>query len=283
MRVNTASVGDAARVARGLSFATLPVHLLTFSYSVNRIIENAQVHVCGKSISGKQFIQVSQDLYVPSPTLALMQLAASTDELTVLHYCLAFCGNFALDPDQEVGFVQVEPLITVRQLERNLKRLGTLDGVGKLRKLLPYVLENAYSPKESLLAMALTLPHKFGGYHLARPRLNHQIPIKKKAGKIANAQYYVADMFWPESNLLVEYDSHFAHLSPEQKTYDEVRRNTLERQGYKLISVTGLQLASVDAMDKVASEVARILGCGLRPRIRNFRERQETLLHFKAF
>jgi hypothetical protein len=63
--------------------------------------------------------------------------------------------------------------------------------------------------------------------------------------------------------------------------HDEAKRQTLERQGYKVISVVPAHLASRAAFNVLIDEVRRHLGLRIRPRVRDFDRRQAAL--FREF
>ena len=60
------------------------------------------------------------------------------------------------------------------------------------RRAAPWILDNAASPREAALALLMTLPNHLGGYHFARPRLNHSIELTGAARPLSRKEYYVA-------------------------------------------------------------------------------------------
>ncbi len=277
------SNAEIAHFSSAFPYLSKPIHCLTTSSSVNKRKSNFTIHVTTQPIKRQSLIQVREGLVVPTPELALLQLANTESKLSVLHYAFAFCGGFALSGCSKDDLTNSATLTSVTALAKAARKFNGLHGAPKLRSLLPYVLNDSRSPQESLLAMVLTLPHYLGGFNLKAPKLNYRIDPGKRALQLGFSNYYVADLCWPEKRLIVEYDSNYAHLSPEQKTYDEARRNSLEYANYKLISVTSQQLSSITAMNAIAKEIARHLDQRIRPRVKDFNEKQRTLFNSKVF
>ena len=96
------------------------------------------------------------------------------------------------------------------------------------RRAAPWILDNAASPREAALALLMTLPNHLGGYHFARPRLNHSIELTGAARPLSRKEYYVADVCWPAQRLILEYDSDERHLTSEKLQEDAVKRMTLQ-------------------------------------------------------
>ena len=111
------------------------------------------------------------------------------------------------------------------------------------RRAAPWILDNAASPREAALALLMTLPNHLGGYHFARPRLNHSIELTGAARPLSRKEYYVADVCWPAQRLILEYDSDelppYVRASCRKTT---VKRMTLQAiEDYRIITVGRLQ------------------------------------------
>ena len=145
------------------------------------------------------------------------------------------------------------------------------------RRAAPWILNNAASPREAALALLMTLPNHLGGYHFARPRLNHSIELTSAARPLSRKEYYVADVCWPAQRLILEYDSDERHLTSEQLQEDAVKRMTLQAMNYRIITVGRLQLNSTSETRKIALSVARALGKPIRFRIGDFDAKHKHL------
>jgi len=112
---------------------------------------------------------------------------------------------------------------------------------------------------ETKLSMLLTLPYKLGGYGLPRPELNSRIIPLQSARKSSSKKYYSCDLYWPEYELAVEYDSTLFHTGSERIADDSKKRNALALMGVTVITVTKQQLYSSVEFEKVAKVLANCL------------------------
>ncbi|WP_165046039.1 DUF559 domain-containing protein [Adlercreutzia sp. ZJ138] len=186
------------------------------------------------------------------------------------------CSRFAIDENASTGLVERKPLTSISELGDYFDANAGLRGVSSARRALMFVQENAASPREIDLAMRLCLPQAKGGFGFAGALLNYRIDLGSRARLVAGSRYYVADMCWPKEKLVVEYDSDL-HLSSKQLAHDAVKRGALTEMGYRIITVTRLQLDSPVEMRKVAIQIAHRLRKRLRIRSSQFRQRQEDL------
>lgn len=134
----------------------------------------------------------------------------------------------------------------------------------KAEKALGSVLDSSASPRESILALMLTAERSKGGYALPMPILNQKIPINRSARHLFSHSYYRCDLFWPDANLAVEYDSDKFHSGVEKISQDSSRRGALNLLGIDVITVTNRQISHVSEMDRVARSIAKKLNCRIR-------------------
>ena len=79
--------------------------------------------------------------------------------------------------------------------------------------------------------------------------------------------------------MIVEYDSDL-HLTAEQAAHDAAKRRSLEASGYKVITVTKLQLSNVIEMKRTAKGLSRLLGSRIRPRRNDYEKLQLNLFDY---
>ena len=272
-----------------MPFLSRPYHLMVTSKKDARSIPGTKTHVSQYAYPNKSFHSATNNVYVASPELSLLQAAHEMSLHDLIYFAFCFCGSYAYygssafhDPyaitgQQDAGLIRRDPITNLRRLHKCAQHHSAFRGSGQLSKALAYVLENSASPQETLLAMKFTLPYRLGGFNLPAPRLNYQIPLARHVKKIADRSFYVADEYWPTERLIVEYDSNSYHLTPEQKAHDEIRRNALSRAGYKIIVVTQRQASNPLELEKVAGQIAHHLHVRLRPQSQRFRENQRLL------
>lgn len=223
------------------------------------------------------FCQVANGIYAASPELCFVQLGNRVSPLELILYGSALCSIFVIDPAAHGGLTQRRPLTTKRRIARFIDRNPRLTGISHARKALPYLVENAASPPEVFLQMALTLPPFLGGFGLPGCRANYRIALSARSQTIARRKALIPDCCWPQQRLAVEYDSNAEHLTSHQITLDATKRLSLEAEGYKVISVTAEQLVDRGHMGNLATEIARHTGFRLRIRHQHFLARQAEL------
>ena len=140
-------------------------------------------------------------------------------------------------------------------------RMEGVNGRKKASRALRYIANGSGSPMETILFMLLTLPHKLGGYGLPAPELNWRIDTvdsaksKSRTGK----NYYVCDLFWPDADIAVEYDSDFYHTGADRLAKDSRKRLALAEQGITVITVTSGQVRNPIEFERIAKLIAENL------------------------
>lgn len=251
-------------------------HLLVSSRSEKRSSSLAKTHVSTYPFEEGSFIRVASGLYVPSPELCFVQVSCQELLLEAIREGHAFCGTFALDESSDTGLRERMPLATVDSIGHYARTHSRLPGSAKALRALSKVKEGSASPRESDLAMRLTLPNNLGGFGLDGASLNCRIKPSKRAAGYSDREYYIGDLCWLDEKVVVEYDSNL-HLTPVQLARDAQKRAALEEDGFRVVTVTKLQLDSTMEMERVAKRVARCLGRRLRIQIPDFAKRQEKL------
>ena len=97
------------------------------------------------------------------------------------------------------------------------------------------------------------------------PLLNKRIYIEntskgKWAKENSRESYYKCDLFWPEANLSIEYDSDFYHTGANRIAADARKRFDLTVLGITVVTVTSKQIRKKDEFEKFAKLIARKLG-----------------------
>ena len=122
---------------------------------------------------------------------------------------------------------------------------GRRPGVTRLREALPLVRTRSLSRPESLLRLLLVS----GG--IPEPELNH--PLRDHTGEIIAW----GDLVYPRERVVVEFEGDHHRVDREQWTSDILRQERLERCGWLVVRVTGVQLMNQAAA--VAGRVRRAL------------------------
>lgn len=112
--------------------------------------------------------------------------------------------------------------------------------------------------------MMLCLPYGLGGYGIEMPLLNCRINVPRELKRIAHKRFYVCDLYWPDAQLAVEYDSDMFHTGTQRISSDSKRRNSLASMDILVITVTRPQIGNWEELKKVARLLAKHTGKRIR-------------------
>ena len=202
-----------------------PVHLVVHNVSNYRGTELGKFHACTKAFSGKSLLRLN-DVLVSTPELALVQAATQEKNLVaLLELGWELCGSYRTARTSLQPAYQVEPLTTTKALRDFVSRNASLDGAGKVARILPYFADGSASPRETKLALILGLPMMHGGQGLGIPSMNHEVPANGAAWAISHRKSFRCDACWPEAKLDVEYQSKENHEGENSRIRDSRRAN----------------------------------------------------------
>lgn len=254
-----------------------PLHILTASSSGRNRSKRVVCHVLSQPMPAGSFVKVGKNLYVASPELTFFLMASQLPipELTLVGYEL--CGYYRLSNDAPSGFVKARPVSSAAKLLAFTNRMQGFAGVKKARRAAEFLSDRSASPRETVTAALLCLPHAEGGYGLEIPQMNREVQIKEvtPAGSVAKTLY--CDLYWPQHRLAVEYDSDRHHAAPRNIAHDSKRRSTLGRAGVYVVSMTNDRLKSVRDFDEAARLLAKHTGRRVRVRRDDFPARRLRL------
>lgn len=253
--------------ARGLLPGGLskPLHALVYRTKNERAISGANCHVSNLDVKVLSCLIEGTScpaVYVVSPELLFAQMATQLSMLELIQLGFELCGAYSLCTGEQ-GFFEHEPYTSVKSIGRFLDSMGKCAPV-KAATALRYVLDGAASPRETQLALLITLPRHKGGYGLPQPNMNSKIAVPGVAKHLIPKSHYVCDLLWPDHHVAVEYDSDSFHTGAQKIAEDSARRNALDMLGVSVVTVTNAQLKKIDEMDRLARTLSRRLGRRLR-------------------
>lgn len=253
-----------AKIVRGTLFENLPSKGLPLHVMVNgpfsRNAASIHFHTHANTFPEGSFVRLSRSIYLASPQLSLVQAAQRKSFGRAFLYGSALCGQFALDESQEHGLRSRPQLVDAEQIGRFIELCGAVDGCQKSKTIARYLTDGSASPRESMLLAALTLPKRYGGWGLSGAKMNQRIDIPQRFCWPGQRKFFVADLYWPEAKVAVEYDSDIEHAHKLGIYRDSLKRNTLLDMGYTTLCVTSVQLNSPAELAHVADTLRRCLG-----------------------
>lgn len=247
------------------------VHLLTKTHEAARHSHDVAIHTTTLELGPADFHLAAPGVFVCSPEFALIQSAQTLGEIEFLQIAFALCGTY------RVGINDAYPLTTPLRINQMLDRMTGLNGAKFARRLIPHILAGAASPRETQLVLHLCLPYRMGGYGIPHPQLNPRIGLPAHVQRLTGNSVLFPDLFWPDKNIAVEYDSDKWHTGSSRIANDARRRNILVHLGITEICITKRQFNDLIAFDKTARILSRRLRHRIHPRSEEFRGRQMKL------
>lgn len=259
------------------SVLSAPVHAMTSAAVKNEHPALLVHHSLRSAIPVRSFFRLAKGIYVCSPEMAFVQVAARIPLRELIRLGFELCGSYSLSEHAPGGFFNRKPLMTTRSLRAFIEGAPGMHGSKNAARALRYILPDSASPAETRLAMALSLPCNLGGFGLPQPTMNRRIALSKAERTIAGKSHLRCDLYWEGKGVGVEYDSDLEHTGSERIAADAARRNTLAFASTTLITITRLQYNNPARFAAMAKELAKLLGAQIRPRCRDFPAKQREL------
>ena len=129
-------------------------------------------HYSGNAYPAGSFVKVPVKGFgavcCSSPELVFLQISVKHTLLETVYMGYALCSSYRIDADAENGIAlregDDEPLTSVARIGEYLAKVDGAYGTAKARRALAYVRDGSISPTESAMAMALSMPRRFGGF-----------------------------------------------------------------------------------------------------------------------
>lgn len=251
-----------------------PVDLLFAEQQFRSRSSLVRSHVSTHEYPAGSFLRLSEHVLIVCPELCFIQMDGQVPLTKLIHLGCELCGTYALVGSG--GAVEEgKPLMSAASLASYMDACPPRV-VGKgARRAAPYILDAAASPRESALALVLSLPHLLGGYGLPVPVLNHPVALGEQAYGLYPCSPVRCDLFWPEVRFAVEYQG---ELHKERYASDVARAAALQAEGVDVLALTKEQLDDAVSVATVAQAVAVKLGVKLRVRREDFTVRNAALL-----
>ena len=241
------------------------LHALAFSRSQRRVSNAHVTHVWASTIPEGSFYQLNAHVFVASPEFVFLNAATRLDLAPLIALGDELCGLYSFSRQEKRGIRQRSvPLVSRHQLLSYTETARGCPGYKAAKRALEHVVDMSASPMETFDEMTMCLPYRYGGYGLARPKMNQVILLDGKAARIAKRSRCYADMLWEDFKLDVEHHGRFDHVSPENAASDRARVNALREMGYDVIELTKPQVDDLAVYELIVQRIARITGKRIR-------------------
>lgn len=247
-----------------------PVDVLVFDASLRRKSKQVESRLWGTVVPSGAFYR-DGDIYVSSPEFVFLQMASRITLVQLVALGCELCGTYVLLPKDRThpGAIddypkRRDPLTSVKRLQAFVEK--AVDGKGRTQALraLRYVAEASRSPMETMTYMLLCLPPMIGGYGLPKPIINAHIDLDDEGKAIARRSYCEGDICWQKEKLNIEYHGE-VHVGAQNMKRDVGRTLGIEHMGYRVITVTSMQVFDMVQFEVVAVEAAKHLKKRLYP------------------
>ncbi|WP_433569842.1 hypothetical protein [Tractidigestivibacter sp.] len=211
----------------------------------------------------------------------IVQLARIWDEIDVATVAMEMLGTYGISNQEDFSWaVDLQPLVTMGELQ-DYARVASASGVRgakRAQEAIKLSVPNSNSPRETAVALYLGLPRRKGWAELGGFVMNQGIRLAEEQERIAGQGVVKPDFLWESKSVSVEYDSDLEHLTPQQKTKDERRRNAMESAGYWAPTLTNGIVKDEDALNAFTAELERRMGFRRRALTRAESERRHDLV-----
>ena len=235
------------------------IELLIRSHSLSRGTCNVHCIVRGKEFPKGSFIRISRGVQVVSPQLLFLEFANRFELPELVQLGNRLTSKFVYSSDGK-QFYEAVPITNAYAIKVFLQYMDGYPGIKTARRAVKYLFDKAESPMEIKCTCLLILPRALGGYGLPIPKLGYEIEVDREMFPNYPRSSVRFDMFWKNGRLDVEYDSDRHHSGTEKLRMDSLRRNIIRYLGYYMITVTSVEYFDIDAMTKIATNVAKLIG-----------------------
>lgn len=261
-----------------------PIHALAPTQDHLNRSDRMVTHLRTHDIPGGAYLDLGNDVFLPTPAFLLLQMATQLDEVGLISLGLELCGYYSkwksadasslrsADDETDGCTFELEPATTAKKLMRFVGRCKGERGYRASINALRWILNNSASPMESATYLLLCLPRRMGGYALPQPLFN----VKVNVSTSTTTTRRFPDLYWPSHGLDVEYDSDRDHWGLWSRYRDARRTVELVAEKVTVLPLTRMQLMDVTEFHAFATSVRRTLGIRSRtPRPKWYDRRTE--------
>lgn len=218
-------------------------------------------------------MQLPGNILVPSFEQYFIQRARSLDFEQLVLLGTEFCGRYA-HRSPGVGSTGceylVDPVTSSESLLAHIEKASGMSGSKQARAAAQWIIDNAYSPREAVIALEQYLKPQYGGRGYPRPVLNVEVCVPTSLRRLTARDIFMPDIYW-DGMLDVEYDSGY-HNERDQVEKDKARVADIQAIGIPVISATKLSLSTGERAEllgrQIGAKLAESLGTPMRRRLK---------------
>lgn len=225
-------------------------------------------------IPAGSFVDVGRGVAIACPELVFAEMSAAMSRPVQLLLGYELCGGYSrddVDPREGKVTYSVDPLTTPEAIGEYLEGCRHMPRIWQSREVLLYLLGNAWSPIEAIIAQMIVLEPCESGYGLGEIELNRRVGAGKKGSR-------VPDILFSGTHVGLNYDGgvHFgledvvaaagtegeraAIAAARAKIVGDKRRDReLLANGYTVLPVTSEDLYEPGGLDVVMGQVITLI------------------------
>ena len=233
---------------------SLPEHPIDVASPTNcdRLgIRGASNTIYERGLPDNAFVHVGNGVTISSPELLFLEMGAVMPPVVQALFGLELCGTFTRDSlnprDGEVTYF-IDPVTSVDRIRQFLDKADRIRGLRQSRRVAEWLLDNAWSPREAIVALLMRLPKEWLGYGFGDIKLNRRVSLDENH-QLAGSR--VPDMTIGDTGVHINYDGE-VHLSDRARYVDDRRRDReLLAHGETVFVVTKEDLLEDGGLDRV--------------------------------
>ena len=241
-----------------------PLHVAVSTPGLRRDLRGFEFSLFPEEFPAGTLMAISPNILVPSFSAYFMLKARDLDFEELLLLGMELCGTYAHDSyaraDSRCEFL-VEPALEADDLRGYLEEAIGIKGVNPAKTAASWILDNSYSPQETILALEQYLKPMRGGRGYPKPRLNPEIEVPRELRHLTARDTFKPDIYW-EGMLDLEYDSAY-HSDPAQVERDKARASDVQALGIPVIQATGLSLSTCERAELLGRQIGKALEAGM--------------------
>lgn len=217
-------------------------------------------HVWTGPVADGLISQLDAHLYLCGPEVLFLQLARVLPRPALLELGFELCGTYAIGPKGHEFRNGAVSLTTPERLAWLAGLAAGVKGSKAARWAASHVLPGSRSPKESQLAILLSLPRCEGGWGCPRPVMNFGVELTPQARRHCDRNVLYADLYFEAARMDVEYHGARWHSRLIDKSRDDARSNALAMMDVECNVVWSTQLYDETKMEGIANFIRKRSG-----------------------
>lgn len=217
-------------------------------------------HVWSNPLPPGSVARLSEGVLASTPEFLFLQAAGRLPFVQLVQFGYELCALYTVRLPKAPYLELKKPLTTTSGITAYLEACDGAYGVRNARAAIPWVMDRSRSPRESKLAISLTLPRMKGGQAVRGLELNRVVPLTKREQRKAGKKHYEIDIYADGAKFGVEYYGRDFHEGLMRTVCDIRRESILKSKGITIHGITQSRAESVQELERVAEAILKAQG-----------------------